>query len=320
MSLHHAHDLEAPDLTHFKIREALAGLKRRKKSPPKSAAGPEILIEINAHLNEIEQKYRLVFWAACVLAFFSWLRRSNLFYARGEQGEASERGEQKRYLLGKSMAVTKSGVILSVFTIKTNKFKGEKIELPLQKISKSVSCPKRAVLSLQRQAGYSSTCPLLSYPNEAGESIPMTGALFKVYLKNILSKMGYDPSKHSIHSFRRGPQLMPLQLAYRLTSSKLRVTGRATASSCTLLATTPSVKCLLRLSARRFAVWVVGLFEPSKSSDMMNVLFILLISQRFGCYLLGIRDVRTIKFSSVFFVFRQKTQCAIMQCVPALAI
>ena len=64
----------------FHLKTVLKGIKREKGSEPKRVLPitPELLLKIYQRL-DMSSPYWAYFWAACLVAFFGFLRKSNLF-------------------------------------------------------------------------------------------------------------------------------------------------------------------------------------------------------------------------------------------------
>ena len=126
-SLHHRHDHLGPDLQHFSIREALAGLQRSRRELPyqKQAITLHHLHCIHRELRGLPRGRRAVFWAACLTAFNSLLRSANLFPQPAQPDKAIRRMDVTRTALG---------LELTIRVLKTNRFSGEELKIPLHRL------------------------------------------------------------------------------------------------------------------------------------------------------------------------------------------
>ena len=159
--LHHRHDLAGPNLQHFSIREALAGLQRSRRELPfqKRAITLDHLHHIHDNLCSLPQERRAVFWAACLTAFNSLLRSANLFPQPTQPDKA---------IKNRDVLHTDRGLELTTRVLKTSRFVGEEMKIPLHRLPASnYLCPVRALerlmaheLPVQLQERPGGTSPL----------------------------------------------------------------------------------------------------------------------------------------------------------------
>jgi hypothetical protein len=195
-SLHTANGLEPPDLAHHSIRAALAGLKRNRFELPHRKKGIKInhLLAIHESLGAVSAEKRDLFWSACLLLFFSMLRRSNVF--ADNQNDFALRRRDVRF--------SDSGLTLTVKSIKNTRFKGIKYELFLPLIPNNVLCPVSAIAKVMKNdTSAQRSAPLLSYARNSFRTA-FTAKDFTEILKASLSRIGLRGDLYSIHSFRRG--------------------------------------------------------------------------------------------------------------------
>ena len=132
-SMHNYNNLPSPPIKHFSVNQALAGLRRDREDKPNKKL--PILIDhlmiIHRGLQHLPKRARTAFWAACLTAFFSLLRRSNLFFAKN----------QKSFLKVRNFICKDGQYYLSAKQIKTTKFKAGTVELPVSLITGSQLCP-----------------------------------------------------------------------------------------------------------------------------------------------------------------------------------
>lgn len=81
-SLHNLQGFPSPNLGHFSIRLALAGLKLQRLEAPNAKVGISLgyLSAIFCKLDLVSHHCRAVIWCACAIAFYSLLRKTNLFF------------------------------------------------------------------------------------------------------------------------------------------------------------------------------------------------------------------------------------------------
>lgn len=164
------------------------------------------VLDINSHVD-------IAFWAACLVAFFSFLRKSNLFV----DGNAS-----MAYLKRRDVTFLTQGAILNVTHTKTIQHNERQLKLPIPHIAGSPLCPSSALLLVYKMVAAPDNAPLLAYPTPSG-SRALSYQHFLRYLKSVLSKLGIDSTKYAGHSFRRGGA--SLALACNLPPDLIKLQG-----------------------------------------------------------------------------------------------
>ena len=110
-TLHHAENLKGPNMDHFSIREALAGVKRTRIELPnrREALFPHYLHLIKQYLHVVSRRYRQTFWTACLVVFHTIFRSANLF---------ADNVESSHHLVLHSIVPTTGGFLLNFPTLK----------------------------------------------------------------------------------------------------------------------------------------------------------------------------------------------------------
>ena len=195
-----------PLLSNWYLASILKGLKRLKGDSTRQK------LPITCHILQgilrvldLSCPFDITFWAACLVGFFSFFRKSNLLIP------STEKFDPQKHLCRADVQFHPSGVILLVRWSKTIQFRQRTVQIPLPHIAKSPFCPSSALLICFRMVptavGHS---PLFCYPSPTGVK-PITHAAFTSYLRQCLKKLGIDPSLYSGHSFRRGGTSFALQ-------------------------------------------------------------------------------------------------------------
>ena len=171
----------------------LLGDSRNKKLP----ITPQILLGIFKTIS-LHSSKDVAFWAACLVAFFSFFRKSNLLVSSQHEFDPS------RHLSRQNVQFHPEGVILRIFKTKTIQFSERYLEIPLPSIQNSPLCPAKALLlSFKFVPTVVSPSPAFLYWDN-NSITPLTHAIFLPRLKLALSNIGIDHTKYSGHSFRRG--------------------------------------------------------------------------------------------------------------------
>ena len=138
------------------------------------------------------------FWAASLVAFFSFFRKSTL-------SPKTLSHSCKTEICLSDLTQSQSGFLLKIKHTKTLQYHQSLLYIPLPVIKGSPLCPTKALQSLLAQLSHCSpSAPLFSSPSSQGSFNFVTHSSFTAYLKKALKMSGYSPSLYSGHSFRRG--------------------------------------------------------------------------------------------------------------------
>ena len=196
--LHVSVGLENPLQDNWELDMLKKAFARLKGSPPvqKFPITLTILAQISSLLN-FSSPTDLCFWAALLIGFFGFLRKSTL-------------------LLKTCSSLPSSGICRSdVFNITTSSFSivirhsktiqfGQRVlALPFAACSVPLLCPVRALLFHLVASPMASDRPLFSYSTPAG-FVVLSQVPFVKRLKSLLAVAGYKASQYSAHSLRRG--------------------------------------------------------------------------------------------------------------------
>ena len=194
--LHLEHGFPNPLKTSWYLQSLLSGCKRvlGNKQTPKLPMTLPLLEKIFQKL-DLASPFHLVFWAACLLAFFSFLRKSNLFFGHcAGRSSYLKRGEVKFH---------PQGATLHISHTKTIQYQERELVIPVPHIPGSYMCPSTALRLIYKLVTGPANSPLLSYPTHAGPKA-LSYLSFTNTLKSLLQELGISPSLYSGHSFRRG--------------------------------------------------------------------------------------------------------------------
>ena len=165
------------------------------------------------HVLNLSQPLDLVFWAACLVGFFSFLRKSNLLAGKGETVS---------HLCRKDIRFIPQGALLTVQHSKTVQYGERKFVVPIPRIKVSPLCPSSALkLAMSLGEGHPEA-PALQFSTTRGVT-PLSCQLFLDRLKSILSTLGVDASRYAGHSLRRGGA--SLALACNVPSELIKLQG-----------------------------------------------------------------------------------------------
>ena len=181
----------------------MRGIKRINGSPvsQKLPVTPDVLYKLEQNLI-FSSSLDATFWAAYLVAFFSFFRKSNLL------PPTTTSFDPQRHLRNCDIKFYPWGIILVVRWSKTIQYKNRTLLVPFPRINHSSLCPWSAVqhafkLAQVYQSKKHAFAPAFVY-KEGGTLKVLTHSKFTSKLKEILDKCGIDSWNFSGHSFRRG--------------------------------------------------------------------------------------------------------------------
>lgn len=214
--LHVSAELPNPLENNFELKLIKKGIKREKGVPPiqKLPISIDILQQIYSIL-DLSNPEDLSFWAACLIAFFGFMRKSTIL-------PSSMHPNQEKVILRKDIKnLSLSSFELQIRHSKVIQF-GEKIHtIPFSKGPDYVLCPVRALLAHLGASPLSHNKPLFNYMYAGSEKV-FTQSLFSTRLQFSISHIGLREHSYSAHSFRRGGASYAFELGISPVQIKLR--------------------------------------------------------------------------------------------------
>ena len=199
-SINHMHKLLGHDLTwdsDYRYKLLLRGVKRylgtavQRKAP----ITPRLLLRI-VHLFDFDKPLHVAMWALFLVAFYSFLRKSNLVVDRAAQ-------VSPKVLLRSDLCFDASFAYLTIRAPKTIQFQERLFSLPLPRIPGSLLCPVAALVNHLRINQVPQDMPLFSVRSDSSLS-HITCTHFSSFLARVIKAVGLDSTSYSPHSFRRG--------------------------------------------------------------------------------------------------------------------
>ena len=142
------------------------------------------------------------FWAACVIAFFSVFRKSNLLIS------STSSFDPHKHLRMCDIHVWTWGLLLVLRWSKTIQYRNRTLLVPVPKIEHSKLFPHAATLNAFKVLGGHDFASLLrgqAFVYSYGDQVkPLTCTAFCNKLKQLPKQCGIDGLQYSGHSFRRG--------------------------------------------------------------------------------------------------------------------
>jgi hypothetical protein len=195
--LHLDLNMDNPLKDNWFLNTVLKGIRRDNPRSPrrKLPITPDILLSIKRIL-DMDKPVDIMFWAACVVAFFGFFRKSNLLpHFRLDMGQCFVRGDLRK---------SDQGFLLHVTRSKTIQFHQREYLVPLVYLQSHPLCPVSALCDLLLLSPTApSSVPLLSFTTLAGLTA-LTQCQFTSKLQACIQSLGYNPREYSAHSLRRG--------------------------------------------------------------------------------------------------------------------
>ena len=137
-------------------------------------------------------------WALFLVAFFTFLRKSNLV------PDVANRISSK-VPLRVDLVFDSCGATLHIAASKTIQYQQRSLSIPLPHISGSPLRPVTALKTHLRLNSGPFTAPLFSVVCPTSQVLfPLTSRHFGVFISKVISAIGVVPANYSPHSFRRG--------------------------------------------------------------------------------------------------------------------
>lgn len=182
----------------FEVTMIKKGINREKGIPPiqKLPITVAILRDIYNLLN-LTKPADLAFWAACIIGFLGFMRKSTLL-----PSSATVKPE-KMLTRGDVLNLTLDSFSLSIKHSKVIQF-GQRVHIiPFSRSPEFKLCPIRSLHAHFGASPLPSKSPLFNF-TLAGIEILFSQSCFASRLKDLLSKTGLNPTSYSAHSLRRG--------------------------------------------------------------------------------------------------------------------
>ena len=178
---------------------ALRGSKRLLGTAPswKLPITPKLLLSM-ARLFNLGNPLHAAMWALFLVAFFSFLRKSNLV---ADSPSATSDKIPRRC----DFVLAPEGAFLHIRATKTIQFKQRILTIPLPFIPNSPLCPVSTLINHFRLNRLASSDFLFSVKSShSSPPSPITYRNFASFLSNVITTLGLDSQSFSPHSFRRG--------------------------------------------------------------------------------------------------------------------
>ena len=177
----------------------LRGIKREKgvHVTRKLPITPELLLSMRKILN-LQTLEDIMFWSACLLGFFAFLRKSNLFAPSLHGFDAT------KHLSRSHLTFNSWGISLALYWSKNNQYRDRVVHNPVPRLGGPL-CPVSAILSAIRMSWSADRHgPLFVRKDASSKWKPCLYGWFLDKLKQVLKQVGQDPSLFAGHSLRRG--------------------------------------------------------------------------------------------------------------------
>jgi hypothetical protein len=221
--LHLEAGYDNPIAGNWDLSNVQKGVSRLIGRPPKQKLPMTVhmLLDIQGHLSS-EFPSERAFWAACLVAFLGFLRKSTLLPSPDVliSGKFIRRAD----LIGLSL----TSFSVEIRHSKTIQFGQRVLTLPFVASPDIRLCPVRAVLTHLGTSKLPSDRPLFNFVSN-GVEMNFTHAFFIKRLKQLLTLSGHPAHDVSCHSFRRGGATQAFAAGLSATHVKLRGDWRSNA-------------------------------------------------------------------------------------------
>ena len=180
------------------LRLTCRGLDLTMTSMPHSRLPilPEHLLAMREHL-DLHCEFDITLWAYLLLAFFSFLRRSNMI------PNSRFKFNPKEQLRRMDISFSDKGLVLHTQWSKTRQKHEFWHVIPISSVPNSVLCPVSAYCKMLISISAPATSPAFVY-NIRGKLCPSTSHPLRVKFSDLVVAIGLSPLDYSIHSLRRG--------------------------------------------------------------------------------------------------------------------
>ncbi len=192
--IHKASNYPDPTKNSWDVTQLWRGLKRQLGSSQDCVqpVTPTLLLGIRQQLNLFDLT-DLVFWSACLVAFFGLLRPGNFL--------VKTHFDPDKHLRRLDALPCSWGYLLQLRWTKTIQFRERNLYVTLPTLPGHPLCPATPLKTLfELTTDHSLLEPLFSVKR----SSPLMYASFTTKFRSLIAATGLDPSKYSGHSFRRG--------------------------------------------------------------------------------------------------------------------
>ena len=199
--LHLDAGLPNPIENNWEVMMIKRGVSRVKGVPPKQKMPItlEILRDFFVHLDHVFSPFDKSFWAACLVAFYGFFRKSTILPVSATSPPGICRLDVINFSFSSFEIVVKHS--------KTIQFGQRTHTLPFAACADPRLCPVRALWSHLSTSPTPSSHHLFAY-RAHGRIHLLTHSVFVKKLKELIVVSGRSPSEYSAHSFRRGGVLL----------------------------------------------------------------------------------------------------------------
>lgn len=195
--IHKELGLPNPLEDNYSLNVVLKGIRKTKGDTKiqKLPITPKILLQIKAGL-QLTKPQDVLFWAACIVAFFGLFRKSNLV------PKSPSAFQPNKHFLVEDVSKCTSGLSLRVKWTKTIQCHERCFHIPLPYLNYHPLCPVTAIMSLlMLHQDLDPKAPLFSL---GSVNTVLTQSSFVKQLHQHLTRLGLPADQFSGHSFRRG--------------------------------------------------------------------------------------------------------------------
>jgi hypothetical protein len=213
--LHLDAGLTNPLADNWQVQLVKRGVTRLKGQPVKQKLPitVEMLREFFPFLDHFGSAFDKSFWAAALIAFFGFFRKSTILPVSAVTPGGILRSD--------ILSLSRTSFELAIRHTKTIQFGQRVLLLPFHSCLDQRLCPVRALLSHLASSPAPSDVHIFSFLS-MGRPVRLTHSTFVAKLKTLLKLTKRDPKQFSAHSFRRGGSTFAFSLNMPLLHVKMR--------------------------------------------------------------------------------------------------
>ncbi|XP_078660129.1 uncharacterized protein LOC144904857 [Branchiostoma floridae x Branchiostoma belcheri] len=188
------------DLHHPEVQLTLTGIKKTLCHRPKEPHPVTIPFLLRTHtLLDLSRPRNATLWAAILLGFFGFLRKSNLVPPTAKSFDPN------KHLCRQDILAAPEALVLRASWSKTIQANERELVVPVLAIPGSPLCPVRAYLNMLHLNPAPAHAPAFILPPTTQRPLrPLTASTLDKEFNNIVLKQGLPSRHHTLHDLRRG--------------------------------------------------------------------------------------------------------------------
>ena len=190
--------LPPPQLTEHLTSLTLKGLRLEMAQPTKQAfpVTPQIFSRMFAFV-DVQSPEQVTAWSALIFVFHLLLRKSNIV------PDTQAAFDPNKQLTRGSLTLAANAMLVNIVWSKTLQFREKELLLPLVALANKIICPVFWAWQMIQLNPANANSPAFSY-YRGNRFMTLTYPRLTFWFKLWLTQAGYDATKFTMHSLRRG--------------------------------------------------------------------------------------------------------------------